>query len=75
MLHRYDLWKNRVDRFLTEILGLDSDSLEDWPWYDIFKQGELPRIAALEFALEQGFITEDQYEDRAGPDYGHKSCI
>lgn len=55
MLHRFDLWKYRVDDLLIRRVGLDSDSMEDWLWRDAFDNGMLPVDAVDEFLEYVGF--------------------
>lgn len=45
-------WLASVDRILVRQLGLDSGSLEDWPWHSEFDCGVSPREAAEAFISE-----------------------
>lgn len=55
---RFDLWMHRVDLYLIDKVGMASDDMEDWLWYDAFSNGELPIEAAKEFLEAQG-VTVD----------------
>lgn len=47
----FESWMNRVDQYLVNELGLDSQDLPDINYMDLYESGESPREAASE-ALE-----------------------
>ena len=54
MIHRFDLWKNLVDRKFEEHFGgLNSDDFEDWLWHDAFSDGLTPSQAFRDWLEEQ----------------------
>lgn len=51
----FEQWKSEVNKWLIETVGVDSDDLEDYRWYDDYKEGIHPIVAAEDFL--------DQLED------------
>jgi len=47
----FDFWRKKVDSFLLEISGMDSDCLPDYDYYSAYLAGDTPLRAALD-ALE-----------------------
>jgi hypothetical protein len=48
----FEQWKFRVDMQLIAEIGLDSDDLEDYLWYDDYISGLSPSNAVAEFLKE-----------------------
>ena len=42
----FEEWKKLVDAELVSRIGLDSDCLPDWRYYDSWKEGDSPKTAA-----------------------------
>lgn len=47
-------WLADVDRLLMKRVGLDSGSVEDWPWHADYDCGTSPQEAVDEWIAENG---------------------
>lgn len=48
-------WMARVDRLLVKKVGLDSGSVEDWPWNADYDCGLSPQEAVEDWIDENGY--------------------
>lgn len=48
----FEQWLNSVDAMMTSRVGVDSGSVEDWPWYTDFESGLSPHEAVNDWCAE-----------------------
>lgn len=49
----YTEWKQQVDKELVKEIGLTSDDLPDWRFFDAFEEGQEPKEVAMELIQQE----------------------
>jgi hypothetical protein len=62
MTPTFEVWMREINRFMERVVGVSSDDLPDWSYWDAWSDGATPKDAARDALAAAGWNDEDEEE-------------